>query len=131
MTGQVKVIIAGGRDFNDPDFLEETMQVLFLDRFDHGDLTIISGGAPGADKLGEEWANEFNICIAPFPVSPAEWKKYGKSAGPRRNKRMAEYAAEGPWCGNLVAFWNGETPGTKSMIKYALNFGLQTHVMRY
>ena len=54
----------------------------------HPYAIIGSGGATGADALGEEWAitNEFDLIRT--PIKQAEWKKYGKAAGRIRNERL-------------------------------------------
>lgn len=70
-------------------------------------IEIVSGGARGADKLGEKYAREKNYPIKSFP---AEWQKYGKSAGPIRNAKMVDYANV------CVAFWDRESKGTHDMI---------------
>ena len=78
-----KAIIAGGRDYyatlEDEAWLDKMRIELAVDR-------VISGGAPGADKFGERWAEERNIPIDRFP---AEWTRYGKRAGLIRNEKMA------------------------------------------
>lgn len=100
----MKVIIAGSRTFNDYKLVCETMESLdiVIDE-------IVSGGATGADELGEIWAFGHHIPIKRFS---AEWDKYGKAAGPIRNTKMGEYADF------LVAFWDGKSRGTKNMIDY-------------
>ena len=80
---------------------------------------IISGGAKGADALGARWANERSIPCATYL---ADWNEHGKKAGIMRNIRMAQSAN----C--LVAFWDGESPGTKHMISEARNQRLETHI---
>lgn len=72
------------------------------------DLEIVSGGAQGVDKFGEEWAFENNVDVAVFP---ADWEQFGKSAGYRRNVDMSRYAD------GLFAFWDGKSKGTEHMIK--------------
>jgi len=72
------------------------------------DLEIVSGGAQGVDKFGEEWAFNNNIDVKLFP---ADWDTYGKSAGYRRNVDMSRYADV------LFAFWDGKSKGTEHMIK--------------
>jgi hypothetical protein len=57
----------------------------YLARF--GSLTIITGMASGADALAEEWARKSG---ASFHGFKAQWDKYGKSAGPRRNQQMID-----------------------------------------
>lgn len=86
------------------------------------EVEIVSGTAKGADQLGERFAKEHNYQIKQFP---ADWNTYGKKAGYIRNKQMAEYADA------LVAFWNGESKGTKSMIELAEKNLLQIKVVRF
>ena len=56
---------------------------------------------------------------------PADWKKYGKSAGYVRNSEMAEVAE------SLIAFWDGKSRGTKNMIDIAKNKGLKVRIVNY
>lgn len=102
----MKIIIAGSRDFFDPELIDEVYNSLE----DVKITEVVSGGARGADKAGEEWAYRCGIPIKRFP---AQWDKYGKSAGYRRNAEMAEYAD------GLIAFWDGESKGTQHMIDIA------------
>lgn len=104
----MKLIIAGSRDFQDYEFLKHSL-AFFLDitEVDPKDLTIVSGGARGADALGERFAKEFNI---PVEVFPANWNLHGKAAGMIRNRQMAEYAD------HLIAFRKNESKGTTHMI---------------
>ncbi len=80
---------------------------------------VVSGKARGVDTMGEQWAKENNIPIKEFP---ANWKKFGRSAGPRRNEEMGDYADA------LIAVWDGESKGTKHMIDYSKNKGLRVFV---
>ena len=76
----MRVLIAGGRDFTDKQFLTEYMSTYL------GSVTtLISGTARGADNLGEEWAKENGIAIERYP---AQWSRDGKAAGPIRNAEM-------------------------------------------
>ena len=81
-------------------------------------IRVVSGCARGADQLGEKWAEAHGIPVDRFP---ADWSKYGKSAGYRRNVEMSEHAQA------LIAVWNG-SPGTKHMIDIARQKGLQVYV---
>lgn len=120
----MKAVVAGGRDFKDYRLLKET-----LDRFqqEHGNITeVVSGGAIGSDKLGEQYANENNIPIKRFVP---DWKGLGKKAGFVRNKQMGDYAKEHN--GMLVAFWDRQSKGTKGMIDYATKIGLKSVVAYY
>ena len=120
----MKVIVAGGRDFNDYKLLKET-----LDNFqqEYGNIAeVVSGGARGSDKLGEQYANENNIPIKRFVP---DWKGLGKKAGHVRNRQMGSYTKEHN--GMLVAFWDKQSKGTKGMIDYASKIGLKSVVVHY
>ena len=82
----MKLIIAGTRTFTNYQKLKQ-----ICDHFlqDQNNIEIVSGACRGADKLGEQYAKERNIKITRFP---ANWNKYGKAAGPKRNEQMANYA---------------------------------------
>jgi hypothetical protein len=117
-----KVIIAGGRDFNNYSLLEAKCRALLLTNYKPSDLEIVSGKANGADSLGERFAKDYNIKVAEFP---ADWDTHKKAAGPIRNTEMAEYANA------LIAFHDGESRGTKHMIDTAKKKGLAVRVVYY
>lgn len=105
----IGVIIAGTRTFDDYELLKEKCDKWL--KYGHpNDLVILSGGAKGADKLGERYAKERNLNLE---IYPANWEKYGKSAGIKRNIQMGNNADI------LIAFWDGKSRGTKHMIDYA------------
>lgn len=115
-----KVIIAGGRDFNDYPLLKATMDNLLCNITD--EIIIVCGKARGADTLGEQYAKEKGYAVTYYP---ADWKQYGKRAGYLRNEQMAQNADA------LAAFWNGESRGTKHMIDLAKRYGLKVRVKKY
>ena len=100
---------------------------------------IVSGGARGVDKLGEEWALKNGIQVQKFPAAWNDIKaegavvksrtnpwtkkeeKYNSNAGFARNKQMAQYADA------LVAIDYG-TGGTNNMIKMAQQEGIKIFV---
>jgi hypothetical protein len=110
----MRTIIAGSRDMTDYsvvctamlDFAEEVTEV-------------VSGEARGVDRLGEKWATMRGIPVKRFP---ANWDRFGRSAGYKRNTEMARYAEA------LVAIWDGKSKGTKNMIDEAKRLGLVVHV---
>lgn len=118
MNDVIKVIVAGGRDFNDYILLRNKLDVILAGR----EVEIVSGCARGADSLGEKYAAEMGFPVAKFP---ADWDKDGKRAGFIRNERMAKYAT------HCVCFWDGVSRGTKSMIELAEKYKLPTRVIRY
>lgn len=117
----MRIIIAGGRDFDYFDELVNKVDYL-ISKLDINNIEIISGGANGADKLGERYAVLRKLKLSIFP---ADWDKYGKGAGYRRNTEMAEYA------NSLIAFWDGKSRGTMHMINIAKKKGLQVKIITY
>lgn len=109
-------IIAGSRAF-------ANIRVLF-DECDKYEITeVVSGTARGADKMGEHYAQRRGIPVKRFP---ANWDLYGRArAGHIRNAAMAEYAER------LIAFWDGTSTGTASMINIARSRRLDVHVVRF
>lgn len=126
---QFKIIIAGTRTFSDYGLLRKTvLQFVKEKHMPKASVTIVSGKTRGADMLGERFAQEFGLEVAEFP---ADWDKYGKSAGYRRNEEMACYAAQPCGKGFLIAFWDGKSHGTKHMVDIARLRGIETKVVRY
>ena len=120
-----RVIIAGGRDYTDHVTLTERCDELLVAKIDDGYIIeVVSGAAAGADTLGELYGEKRDYFIKRMP---ANWSRYGKSAGYKRNVEMAEYADA------LIAFWNGNTQrsGTNHMINIAKDRELPTRIVRY
>ena len=110
----LKVVIAGCRGYNDYDEAKEYIDSCLKNIRSKNNIVIISGCASGADVLGERYALE--NCFE-IEKHPAEWKKYGRSAGPIRNRKMAEAADL------VICFWDGKSRGTRSMIQNAEKYG--------
>lgn len=106
-----RVIIAGGRDFNDYSLLKQKCDSFLGNKSKECQVIIVSGTAKGADRLGERYARERGYQVVRYP---ANWDRDGNSAGPIRNAKMAENADA------LIAFWNGESRGTYNMIDTAV-----------
>lgn len=113
----MKVIVAGGRNFSNYELLCRKLDVI-LSRQEN--IQIVCGEARGADALGRRYAEERGYTILSYP---ANWEKYGKSAGFRRNEEMAQVADA------LVAFWDGQSKGTQHIIQ--LMEDKPTRVVRY
>lgn len=116
-----RVIIAGGRDFTDYELLKRYCDSVLRNKVDDG-IEIVCGKARGADYLGEKYAIERGFGIKFFP---AEWESLGKRAGFVRNEQMARYADA------VIAFWDGQSHGTKHMIDIATENGLAIRVKKY
>ena len=108
-----RVVIAGCRDYNNYNEAKKFIDSCLSKIRKEYEIIIVSGGARGADALGERYANENGFKIELYP---ADWEKYGKSAGPRRNEQMAKIAD----C--VICFWDKKSRGTKSMIGFAKEY---------
>jgi len=133
----LRIIIAGSRSFGSFTILEKECHKIFKSLSEEGYLSgnvktdcanieIISGTANGADRFGEAFALKYGIEVKRFP---AQWHKYGKSAGYVRNNIMAQYAAKSDDLGVLIAFWDGKSRGTKMMIDIAKKNNLKVFVI--
>lgn len=127
---ELRIIIAGSRDFNDYKLLKTSIRDILKNTSleNINKIKIISGTARGADQLGEQFAKQFKLEVVRFA---ADWDRYGKRAGYIRNEEMAKYAIKDDNYGMLVAFWDGESKGTKHMINLAKKHGLEIHVVNF
>lgn len=117
-----RVIIAGGRNFTDYNLLKNKCGNILANKAATHHIIIVSGTARGADSLGEQYAREHGYTIEQYP---ADWKTNGRAAGIIRNGQMANSADA------LIAFWDGESRGTKNMIDLARKKGLLVRVVNY
>ena len=117
-----KVVVAGGRDFTNYNLLKEKVDNILSQKKLTHKILILSGKSIGADCLGEIYALENNIEILSYP---ADWDKFGKKAGVKRNAEMINDADA------LIAFWNGSSKGTKYMIDIATKKGKMIRVINY
>jgi len=104
----MRVAIIGSRNFNDYNKLKEILNSLNL-KID----LIISGGAKGADTLGEKYAHENNI---PIKIFYPNWDLYGKKAGFIRNELIVKNSDI------IIAFWDGKSKGTNHSINLAKKY---------
>lgn len=114
----MKVLVCGSRIFKDKEFLFRELNRVHKRR----EITsLIHGGAEGADILAGEWARINNIgmmCILP------DWKKYGRSAGMKRNLEMLDLKPD-----LVIALPIGESRGTRHTIRHALKRGIEVRIL--
>lgn len=116
-----RLVVAGSRSFADYDRLAADLDRLLARRLPA--VEIVCGACPsGADALAVRYARSRGLALRLFP---ADWAAYGRSAGPVRNRAMAEYGHA------LVAYWDGRSRGTASMIGAAQARGLRVVVRRF
>ncbi len=117
-----RVIVAGGRDFNDYELMKRKLDHILSKVSLKRDIIIISGTARGADSLGERYAREKGYKVERFS---ADWNRFGKSAGYKRNTQMAEVAQA------CICFWDQNSRGTQHMINIARDKELKVRIIYY
>jgi len=118
-----KLVVAGSRDFNNYDLARNVLDHVLQHHLPN--VEIVSGKARGGDKMGELYAAERGLPVMEFA---AEWNRFGRSAGYRRNVEMADYVGHEGGC---VCFWDGESRGTKHMIDISHEKGIPVRVIHY
>lgn len=111
-TGAGRVLVCGGRYFDDYSFLASELDSL-------SPSVVIHGGARGADTLAHRWAQ--NHCV-PIERYPADWDRYGRAAGPIRNVEMLAKSQPDV----VLAFPGGD--GTAHMVKIARALGVKVTI---
>lgn len=81
---------------------------------------IVSGGAVGVDSCAAEYAKKNGLKLTVFLP---QYKRYGRAAPIERNKKIVDYADK------IIAFWDGKSKGTLSVIKYAEKTGKQCEII--
>ena len=81
---------------------------------------IVSGGAVGVDSCAEEYAKSNGLKLTVFLP---QYEKYGRAAPIVRNKKIVDYADK------IIAFWDGKSKGTLSVIKYAEKVGKECKII--
>ena len=110
---EVSVLVCGGRKFNEWPAMQRALDRISPD-------IIIHGAAGGADSMAGRYARENNIPCRDFP---AEWRRYGKSAGYRRNQQMLDEGKP-----NLVVAFPGG-PGTQNMVEISRQQGFEVNII--
>lgn len=117
----VNIAIVGSRTFNDKPTFKRIFEWV-LKKNDYNINSIVSGGAKGADTLGEEYSKDNNI---PVTIFKADWDKYGKRAGFIRNVDIIKN------CDVCVCFWDGESHGTLHDIQLCVQYNKTCHVYNF
>ena len=124
-----KVIIAGSRNFNNYALLKSELDKLFNEPF-----IIVSGGAKGADTLGELYAKEKgyeverhlakwnDLSVPNCRIKYNSYGPYNAMAGHNRNQEMLNSILENKDGGCVVAFWDGKSKGTKHTINFCKQY---------
>jgi hypothetical protein len=118
----VRLLVCGSRNYEDLARMQGSLDALLAV---YGVDVVIEGEALGADLMARAWAEVNKIPVEPYP---ADWNKYGKSAGPIRNRQMLEEGKPDL----VVAFPIGkltESRGTFNMVTLASKAGVRVIVV--
>jgi len=116
-SSEMRVVVCGSRSWRDASAMEAALR-----RLPRGSQ-IVHGDARGADRTAGSVAERLGHYVARMP---AEWERYGKSAGMRRNEQMLTCVKPDL----VMAFWDGSSRGTRNMIDRARRAGVRVRVYR-
>lgn len=115
----MKVIVTGSRRWDDEASLAESL-IEWIAPYSSGQITIVHGACPtGADSIVSRLAKAWGIAEKPYP---ANWEKYGRAAGPLRNRWMLEDNLDADV---VLAFPLGRSVGTRQTMSLAAQLGLK------
>src|SRR6516164_1507673 len=112
-------LFTGDRNWTDPYIVQLLLRGLWhMDREQGGGMVIVHGAAPGLDSCVDREADYLNMDVRGYP---ADWQRYGKSAGVRRNRQMMQETHPKA----VFAFhdYSKDSTGTSDMIRLALASG--------
>ncbi|MFE8916829.1 SLOG family protein [Streptomyces globisporus] len=116
------VIVTGSRDLEDEQKVFRALEDLWIDRV--GPLFVRHGACPtGADRFASIWCDFWTKGVFEIP-HPANWEKFGKAAGPIRNREMAQAGAD-----LCLAFPLGESRGTWNCVNECKKAGIPVMVI--
>lgn len=110
----MRVLVCGGRHYEDMGAVWSQLDALLWSNIDH--MTVIQGGASGADALARSWCESNEV---PFMTYRAHWHTHGKAAGPIRNQQMLDEGKP-----DLVLAFPGHN-GTADMVRRAREAGVE------
>jgi len=113
----MKVAIVGSRTWIDAAMIHR-----YIDRLiaEHASLTIVSGAAPGVDRIAAGYAHSMGVTVIEHH---ADWKRHGRTAGAIRNQAIVADSDA------VVAFWDGVSRGTKITLDLAKRKGIVAKVV--
>lgn len=119
----MRVLVCGDRNYGHQWAVWEELD----DLLEEGDrVVVIEGGAKGADRMAAEWVDHYDGEPASTRIThhrfPADWGRYGRGAGPKRNQQMLD---EG--CPDLVLAFHDDfenSKGTRDMVRRAERAGI-------
>lgn len=122
MNNNVNILVCGDRNWTDKEVMHDILDG-FLQEYGSR-MQVIQGGARGADTIAKEWSLARDI---PCITVEAEWDKYGRAAGPIRNKAMLAWNPE-----FVIAFHEdlAKSKGTRNMVLQARTAGINVVLVK-
>lgn len=121
----MRVLVTGSRDWHHPAKVHYEIEEQWLNS--RGDFVVIHGDARGVDRMAAQWVEvRHNRPGIRAEFYPAEWEKYGKAAGPIRNRRMVD-EGKPDLC---LAFIYNDSRGASGCVSYARSQGVPCRVWR-
>jgi YspA, cpYpsA-related SLOG family len=125
----MRVLVCGSRTFSDQEVIMTVLDGI-LEQSDvlmGHPMTVIEGGASGADEFAGDWA-EYEVGLVFHERYPADWQRDGRAAGPIRNQRMLDVGKpDVVWA--FVDRPLAESQGTADMVRRARKAGIPTYVV--
>lgn len=123
LNGRKVILVCGDRNWKDVEVIADTLlaEVQAHEPRPH----LLNGGCRGADRLAAGVAEEFGWLVSTLN---ADWLRYGKSAGPRRNRAMLD---ENPDI--VIAFHDNieQSRGTKDCVNEARRRGIPVRIVSH
>jgi hypothetical protein len=117
-TDPLRVLVCGSRDWEDHEAITRRLSAL---PGEHRPVTIVQGGARGADRMAARAARYWGFDVEEHP---ADWEKHGKIAGPIRNREMLDSGID-----LVLAFQRDGSRGTQHTIDEARRRGIPVEVV--
>ena len=129
-----RIIVTGSREWHDEDAVKAALRPWWRGGHTtlvHGDCHIYNRRTrryepAGADAIADRLWRQAGGTVEPWPVKPEDWKRFGKSAGPRRNSLMVEAGAD-----HVIAFvpTDREARGTLGCVDLARKAGIPVTIV--